>query len=483
MAIVDRDHPDPRSLDTIVSGLLLSVARRHESQLGSTFDQLETAMVRLVDDLEALRSGGGPGRTPDLREADLRTVAEAINSMPTFENRLRAMVDDNAGQLNDTLRGIANSTSPAPTALTPPASAVNPPATSATPPTSGTTPVVAAVVHPPLQQSMRLGNESLTWAREIYAAFRRRRTLEHPSVDPVPIPDHVAPALNDQMVALNDAAASFDALMNGQPTRAQAAQAAESLRRTAADTYEMLRGTGASERFTSTRSGDRQPPLTGAVPTPGTPAAAALTDAVAAQTRTIAAGATAPADQLMTAMTFSDLHASATGTLSEPLARAGLENHTLGSAEIRAHPTSPPWLRNRLADLVQGWQRAHLIGPGFGGELFVGLMLAPWGVNQLAQNRGIERMLRDIADAARGGSGFAITPTVTATGRRLSIPLAGGGFEYVDVLGSVVYELARGTNQPPYRIAIAVNPDGSWAVTHDLPAGTWPAATPLSGTR
>jgi hypothetical protein len=40
-------------------------------------------------------------------------------------------------------------------------------------------------------------------------------------------------------------------------------------------------------------------------------------------------------------------------------------------------PTRASGLGRRLVRLLANWHRAHLIGPGFGTELFTGMMLAP----------------------------------------------------------------------------------------------------------
>jgi hypothetical protein len=109
-------------------------------------------------------------------------------------------------------------------------------------------------------------------------------------------------------------------------------------------------------------------------------------------------------------------------------------------------------------------------------------MLAPHGVNQLAQNKGVERILREAAAAGRSAGGSPVAVTVSATGRRLAVPLASGGFEAVDVLTSVRYEIPRPAG-PPLHVRIDVEPSGAWRVTHDLPTGAWPAGTPLRGAR
>jgi hypothetical protein len=96
--------------------------------------------------------------------------------------------------------------------------------------------------------------------------------------------------------------------------------------------------------------------------------------------------------------------------------------------------TDPPGLAARLAKMFQNYERAHLVGPGFGGELAEGIMHAPTELNQEWQNRIVEGFLRNQAEAGR-----SVDVTVTATGQRLAIPLANGTFRHVDVLTSVTY--------------------------------------------
>src|SRR5205823_822667 len=84
-----------------------------------------------------------------------------------------------------------------------------------------------------------------------------------------------------------------------------------------------------------------------------------------------------------------------------------------------------------------------------GGELYEGLMLAPKSVNLGAQNEGVEAFIRSKA---------ADHPqiTATATGRRIVIPLAGGGTEHVDILTKVTYRIQVGENT--YKVIIEIGP-------------------------
>jgi hypothetical protein len=181
---------------------------------------------------------------------------------------------------------------------------------------------------------------------------------------------------------------------------------------------------------------------------------------------------------LLEELRLSELDVIAEGSLREPIARAGLEKVQLTPAQISRLRTVPAGLAARLAKLLEGWQRAHLIGPGFGSELVEGIMLAPEGVNQLVQNKGFEDALR-----RAHGVGADVPLSGRAKGRRLAIPLLGGGTEVVDVLDSVHYEIPRARREP-IRFDITIHPDGSWSATHHGTLdGHWPADVPLAGAR
>jgi hypothetical protein len=63
------------------------------------------------------------------------------------------------------------------------------------------------------------------------------------------------------------------------------------------------------------------------------------------------------------------------------------------------------------------WEWAHLWGPGFGDEAAAGIMLAPRGVNQIAQNKGIEGYMRMLAKRARAAGGdVRVKATATSWG-------------------------------------------------------------------
>lgn len=82
------------------------------------------------------------------------------------------------------------------------------------------------------------------------------------------------------------------------------------------------------------------------------------------------------------------------------------------------------------------YERAHLWGPGFGDEARDGIMLAPREVNQIWQNQGVEKYLRELhADAA--GSGSKII--VEVTGLSHSITETGGH----EMLKEIRYDFSR----------------------------------------
>jgi hypothetical protein len=171
----------------------------------------------------------------------------------------------------------------------------------------------------------------------------------------------------------------------------------------------------------------------------------------------------------------------ASGTLGEPLARdlpgLGLEEYMLAPRKLADLPTRTRGLGARLAELLRGWHRAHLIGPGFGTELFTGMMLAPEEVNLHAQNEGVEAFIR----AAAADPNFSdVSVRATARGRRLEVPLKKGRSEHVDILRRVDYTIditVKGYEgqeaMRTHRVVIDVGdpPNGAIRVYSDLPAG------------
>ncbi|GAB2686951.1 polymorphic toxin type 4 domain-containing protein [Nocardia thraciensis] len=74
-------------------------------------------------------------------------------------------------------------------------------------------------------------------------------------------------------------------------------------------------------------------------------------------------------------------------------------------ASARNFNTESLWARLRAEHSVPDWQAAHLWGPRWGDEAAAGIMLAPEQVNQIWQNRGVERFLDELRNEAvrRGG--------------------------------------------------------------------------------
>jgi hypothetical protein len=177
---------------------------------------------------------------------------------------------------------------------------------------------------------------------------------------------------------------------------------------------------------------------------------------------------------VLSATEVMDVNVSATGTLGEPLARnlpgVGLEGYLLTPRQIGELLTDPAGLGQRLAQLLAGYHRAHMVGPGFGDELFAGIMLAPAAFNLDTQNKGIEALLR--AFASRGED---VQVTIHATGTRHAIPMANGSVEHVDILKSITYEVHRPGSSRPMVVEYLVGAPPGGAVTmgrNDIPALT-----------
>ncbi|MEZ6134606.1 MAG: polymorphic toxin type 4 domain-containing protein [Pirellulaceae bacterium] len=155
-----------------------------------------------------------------------------------------------------------------------------------------------------------------------------------------------------------------------------------------------------------------------------------------------------------------DVHAS--GSPGQPLARSlpgmGLESYLLTPKQIGKLPTKPRSLAKQIAKLLAGYHRAHLVGPGFGDELFPGLMLAPGAFNLGPQNKGIEKIIRLMQESRR-------TPHLEIHGRgeRLAIPLQDGSFEHVDILREVSYVIKEPGKPTKYvSFELAPPPRGDW---------------------
>ena len=193
-------------------------------------------------------------------------------------------------------------------------------------------------------------------------------------------------------------------------------------------------------------------------------------------------------ETVLDALTVSELRTRAVGQLGEPMARTGLERKAMPSvSELRDLPTTPSWLGRRLAQLLDGYERAHLIGPGFGAEDIVALMLAPHSVNQFVQNRWIEKVLRKAAER------LEVNIVAVARGREIAIPLANGKYDYVKILDEVSYFLKGVDGKPmryknalgqrvPMSFTIEIEPGRGWKAHFNLPEGSVPPSMDLSGT-
>lgn len=92
---MDLLHPaGPRlGLGELVTIVLWAALQSHEQHTRATLHRLNEALARTLDDLEALRRGEPiSGRTAGLRAADLTTIAQAINDLGRFEDRVRDLL-------------------------------------------------------------------------------------------------------------------------------------------------------------------------------------------------------------------------------------------------------------------------------------------------------------------------------------------------------------------------------------------------------
>ena len=75
----------------------------------------------------------------------------------------------------------------------------------------------------------------------------------------------------------------------------------------------------------------------------------------------------------------------------------------------------PEWTVLREEHGLQGWEAAHLWGPGFGDEAAAGIFLAHRSINQIWQNQGVEEYLRQLRRlAARRGGVIRVRATATS---------------------------------------------------------------------
>ncbi|HEX5543350.1 MAG TPA: polymorphic toxin type 4 domain-containing protein [Micromonospora sp.] len=446
LEILYRDRTGGRTADEILEIVLLSVARAHEHRTQKALDSLNRALGRILADVEATRRTGGPPATlreRPLREADLAVIADATEDLMRFEDAVKRQIAAHDETLTRAVQDALPTTGPAPVA--------------------------------PLRNALSRGEEVRSLARQTLAAWAAGRTIPERGLSyVVSNPKTLAPVMERLQRALETYR------RNPGSDAASAAEAAARLQREWATANEALRQ--ATGDFDVVVHGDvlpGRPPPAGAPPRVGASAeAAARADTIRSRLTSTPSVADLPRPQLLDELRLSDLDVIAEGALREPIARAGLEKVQLSPAQIAGLKTVPPRLAARLAELFERWQRAHLVGPGFGTELVEGIMLAPEGVNQLVQNKGIEDALR-----RAHGLGAEVPLTARAKGRRLAIPLQNGTTEVVDVLESARYKIPR-EGREPIRFDITVNPNGSWSATHHGSLdGYWPAGIPLAGTR
>lgn len=440
-----------RTLEEIAEIALHAAAQAHELRTESAMSIMRNAMGRVLDDVEATRrAGGGEAlRAAALRESDLRAIARAAEEVRTFEDAVARQVaahDESLGKVvSDAIQGTAGHE--------------------------------AAGAVGDLNKSLGRGSDLRNLSEKVLEAWRSGQTLPERGIAYV-VPSPAEPRLAAAMRKLEDAIDAYR--KNPGSDAAAAAAASDALQREYAAANESLRK--AAGDFDALTTGDvvpgrKLPP--GATGRTGPNAeVAARADAVRARLAADPALVQAPRAQLLDELHLSDLDVIADGALREPVERGGFERVLLAVGAIRTRETVPPGLGARLAKLVEGWQRAHLIGPGFGSELIEGIMLAPEGINQLVQNKGLEKILRD-AHAL----GADVPLTARAKGRRLAVPMRDGTTEIVDILDSVHYEIPR-EGRPPVIFDITVNPDGSWTASHHGTLdGVWDPAVPLSGVR
>jgi Domain of unknown function (DUF4157)/Bacterial toxin 4 len=244
----------------------------------------------------------------------------------------------------------------------------------------------------------------------------------------------------------------------------------EELRVDIAETGEILRSW--ERNFTVETSGDELPgrPSEGEATQPHHEASATIADHAAH------ADIEGMSDRDVVEMLyFGDPKATAVGRVLQPLDRElpglNLNAKFPTSSTIRGWDTEPSDLADRLADIFKGFQQAHMIGPGFGAELSEGMMLASSEFNLEAQNSHVETYIR-----TSHANGFEVSQLrVSVEGVRLAVPLKGGGFEYLDVLTKVSYEIHQPrVGSQPLRVVLEADPapGRSWHVTHsDIPAG------------
>jgi hypothetical protein len=138
------------------------------------------------------------------------------------------------------------------------------------------------------------------------------------------------------------------------------------------------------------------------------------------------------------------------GELKDPIPRDKAPNYN-GSSKI-IDPEGPGLK-------PEEWEKAHLVGPGFGDEAAAGLMNAPKEMNQFYQNRGVEGWMRDLHTAVKARGGRV---TYKAKAVAWDFPAKGwkpsSGAEFLKIAEyDVVVELP-GQPRQPIRISIETAP-------------------------
>jgi hypothetical protein len=107
----------------------------------------------------------------------------------------------------------------------------------------------------------------------------------------------------------------------------------------------------------------------------------------------------------------------------------------------------------------EDWEKAHLVGPGFGDEAAAGLMNAPKEMNQFYQNRGVEGWMRDLHSAVKAVGGRV---TYKAKAVAWDFPVKGwkpsSGAEFLKIVEYDVVVDIPGRPKQPIRIAIETAP-------------------------
>jgi hypothetical protein len=164
----------------------------------------------------------------------------------------------------------------------------------------------------------------------------------------------------------------------------------------------------------------------------------------------------------------------ASGTVSDSLAKRGGYEHALPTpSDIADWPTEPRGLAAKLAKLLAGFQRSHLVGPGAGTELRSGLVLAPEVVNQVIQNLGIEAFIRPWGRAQVEGQPLDHRIEIRARVHDIQVPMHDGSTRVISVLAAETYVIHG--PEGSYELSFVVNGNDIEitrnTIPHDAPGG------------